>query len=352
MAGGGGVTPALNLSTADLDAMIPGVRPRIVPSDSYATTSIDSFLAEPDPDNPSLVDGLGIPAVGTTILAGPPKSLKTLLASQLALCVSTLEDGREDGDWMPFLDLPVPCGGVVLFVEEEGGRNPLRRRIERQRVGLGASPSIEFLLFNQIRLDAEASFKRLLATAKYHEPALIVLDPFAFLHSQDENKPAAMAPIMRRLSQLAGEAETSVMVLHHVTKPQADRPAGRLGDRIRGASSITAGVDALFLLDRKGENRATLRGEFRDHEPIEFLLELDPETLLLRRLEVQKLAGKIDPDELLAFVRERVQVTRLHVAEHFGAAKNTARDALEDHPSLDWYDGPRKTRFYKEGTDQ
>ena len=290
-----------------------------------------------------LVEGIGLPTIGTAILAGPPKSLKTLLMMQLAICASSLD---EDDEWLPFLDFPIARGGPVLFVEEEGGRAPYKRRIGRQIAGLGAlSPTIELCLFQSIRLDNDASFRRLLETARVIEPAVVVLDPFAFLHGQDENKPASMAPIMRNLSRLAGEAGTCVVAIHHVTKPQADRPAGRLGDRIRGASSITAGVDALYLLDRKGDNRAQLRGEFRDHEPIDVLVELDPETLLLHRIDAPKLAGKIDGEALLAFVAERGQVSALVVSRQFGTSKNTAKTAL-DALELDAYEGPRGVRMY------
>jgi hypothetical protein len=307
---------------------------------------------EPESDVDMLVEPLGLAAISTNIVGGPPKSLKTLAMTQLALCVSTVDD---EGHWLPFLDYPITRGGSVLFIEEEGGRHPLRRRVERQAAGLGAAPAIEFILFAGIRLDEEPSYRRLLATAQYHEPALIVLDPFAFMHSQDENRPAAMAPIMRRLSRLSNEAETCVVVIHHVTKPQADRPAGRLGDRIRGASSITAGVDGFYLLDRKGGDVARLRGEFRDHEPIDVTVELDPETLLLHRVEATKAATKIDPDDLVAFIAARHRVTALDTAKHFDVrSKETARTALEALEGVDWHDdGPRGQRVYfMDGTAQ
>jgi hypothetical protein len=183
----------------------------------------------------------------------------------------------------------------------------------------------------------------------------VVLDPFSFLHGQDENKPSAMAPIMKRLSRLATVNETCVVVIHHVTKPNADRPAGRLGDRIRGAGSITAGVDGFLLLDHKGGDRAQLRGEFRDHEPIDVMVELDPETLLLHRVDSPIAGRKVAEGDLAAFVTEQGRVTRRDVAERFGLrSKNTAGAMLEALPGIDWYeDGTgRGTRYYRMGTGQ
>lgn len=164
-----------------------------------------------------------------------------------------------------------------------------------------------------------------------------------------------MAPIMKRLSRLATEGETCVVVIHHVTKPNADRPAGRLGDRIRGAGSITAGVDGFLLLDRKGGDRAQLRGEFRDHEPIEVMVELDPETLLLDRVDAPTPDRKVSDGELTAFVTEQGRVTRRDVADRFGLrSKNTAGAMLEALPGIDWYDDGtgRRTRYYRMGTGQ
>jgi hypothetical protein len=320
------------------------------PASAYETVSLERFVTEPEPEFPMLLDGLGLPATGTIMLGGPPKSLKTLLMTHLSLCVSSVD---EDDDWLPFLDYPIARGGPVLFVEEEGGRAPLRRRVERQRAGLGVDPAIEFLLFAGIRLDNEASFRRLDATVRQLGPALVVLDPFSFLHGQDENKPAAMAPIMKRLSHLAGNNETCVCIIHHVSKPQADRPAGRLGDRIRGASSIAAGVDGFLLLDRDGDNRARLRGEFRDREPIDLRFELDPETLLLHRTEDAVAPRKVAVDELLLFLEEKTQITAKDVMARFDVkSKATAREALEAVPGIDWREGARGTRLYQLRTGQ
>lgn len=302
--------------------------------------SFRAFLHEPDPGYSELVTGLGIPDVGVTVLAGPPKSLKTMLAGQLAICIS-----NDEG--IPFLGSAVERAGVVLFVEEEGNRHRLRERFRRQADGLGADgPAIEFLLFSGIRLDSVEWVRRLGAAIKQIEAGLVVLDPFSFLHGADENKPSAMAPIMRTLNRLAQENGTSILAIHHVTKPQADRPQGRLGDRIRGASSITAGVDALFVLDRTGDKRARLQSDARDAESVDIHLELDTDTLLLSPVDGPGKAGKVDSAELRAYIEERQQVTAAEVVARFGVTKPTARTSLEGLEGIDWYEGLRGMRTY------
>lgn len=298
-----------------------------------------AFLDEPDADYSELVTGLGIPDVGVTVLAGPPKSLKTMLAGQLAICLAT-------GEGLSFLGSAIERPGAVLFVEEEGNRQRLRERFRRQQQGLAAdSPAIDFRLFAGVRLDSPQWVKRLGDDIRAGGYGLVVLDPFSFLHGADENKPSAMAPIMRTLNRLAQEGGTSALAIHHVTKPQADRPQGRIGDRIRGASSITAGVDALFVLDRTGDKRARLQSDARDAESVDIHLELDTDTLLLSLASVPTLPGKIERPELDLFLAGKQQITVREVAQHFAASKNTAQTAL-DALGLDHYDGPRGTRFY------
>src|SRR5262245_11057824 len=98
------------MSPAELDAMLPESRREPtyerVPGEpawlaepaigarqptGVASITFDAFLREPDPVYSELVTGLGIPDVGVTVLAGPPKSLKTMLAGQLAICVSSVD---------------------------------------------------------------------------------------------------------------------------------------------------------------------------------------------------------------------------------------------------------------------
>lgn len=304
--------------------------------------SFDAFLHEPDPGYSELVRGLGIQEIGVHILAGPPKSLKTMLAGQLSICLSS-------GTGIPFLGSPIERVGGVLFVEEEGNRHRLRERFRRQADGLGAeNPAIEFLLFNGVRLDSAQGIKALTAAIAASGCRLTVLDPFSFLHGADENKPSAMAPIMRTLNRLGQENGISILAIHHVTKPQADRPQGRLGDRIRGASSITAGVDALFVLDRVGDKRARLQSDARDAESVDIHLELDTDTLLLSTVDGPPKVGKIDLEALLAWVTERGQVTAKEVMAQFGvSSKATALLALAELPGVDSYEGVRGTKFFK-----
>jgi hypothetical protein len=326
--------------------------PRPAPTDRLATTSLSDFLGEEGSDTADLVTGLGLPDVGVGVLAGPPKSFKTLLASQLAVCVSASRGTAP----LPFLGREIPRGGSVLFVEEEGGRKKLRERFRRQIDGLQANdPAIELLLFSDLRLDDQRAVNRIVDAMRSNGHIAGILDPFGFMHSRDENRPSDMGPIMHVLNRAATASSSLVLALHHVAKPQAGRPAGRLGDRIRGASSITAGVDSLFVLERVAEIRARLQGESRDAESIDIHLEFDEATLLLTpvdgptRTAVSTRTARIVSDErLLAFVVAKGEVTAADVMERFGIkSKETALSYLKELPGLEVETGPRGTFIFR-----
>jgi hypothetical protein len=287
------------------------------------SVTASDLLAEPEPAFDSLVDGL-VPACGVVLLAGDPKSFKTLEALQLAVTVGHADVGR-------FLDRDVQHGPVI-FVEEEGSRHKLRERVQMMSTGLGLStpPEIHFALHEGLRLDERPSVALLTALVAEVKPRLVVLDPLVMLHSGDENKASEMGRVMRALIALAAEHDCCVLVVHHVNKPQAERKTTRAAQRLRGSSAFAGATDANLIMDRDGDYTARLRGEYRDAEPVELYLELDPTTLLLSVGEAPDASGKVRRPDLVAFVSERGEVTAAAVAEHFEASRNTAKRALTE----------------------
>jgi hypothetical protein len=296
-------------------------------------------LAEPDEAVPFHAADL-IPAEGLVVVAAPPKVGKTILMSQLALVT-----GCEDGPPRPlFLGRDV-MPGRVLYVLEEGSRASLRYRVRRQMEGLAIDrSSVTWVLQAHVRLDNPDSVKSLRQRVRDIAPVLVVLDPLNRLHGLDENRPSEMSRVMSAAVQIVQEAHCAVVVLHHLTKPNAEH-RGRLVDRIRGAGSIVGATDANLVMEPQGAGRVRLEGEFRDAEPITLFLELDPERLLFSRT-VPERAGKVATDELLAFIDERMRVTATDVVERFGCAKATALTALEDTPGLDRTTGARGQFHY------
>ena len=279
------------------------------------------LMAEPPEPPPVLADG--IPKVGLTVLAGPPKVGKTLWASQTALaCRSTI-------------------------VVEEGSLAGVAWRLRKQAAGLSIvdpTPDLVVVHRQRVRLDNRDSVAWLREHVEERRPDLLVLDPLNRLHGADENRPSQMTPVMDALAGIAYDFGIAVLCVHHLAKPSDER-RGDIWDRFRGATSIRSGTDANLILDGSGE-RVRLVGEFRDAEPLSDYLELDRETLLFRSVDAPRVAGKVDPDELRAYIVELTRVTVSEAAIRFGVTKPTARVALEGLPGIDWHDGPRGARFY------
>lgn len=293
-------------------------------SEALPSMSWDAIMAQP-PDPPPMLAS-GIPKVGLTVLAGPPKVGKTLYASQTALaCRSTL-------------------------VVEEGSLSGVSWRLRKQSAALGiVRPDLDVVLRQRIRLDERASVARLRAHVEARRPELLVLDPLNRLHGADENRPTQMTPVMDALAAIAYDYGIAVLCIHHLSKPSAER--GNIWDRFRGATSIRSGTDANLILEGS-DMKVTLVGEFRDAEPMSETLELDRDTLLFGPYEGPAKAGKVRPEDLVAYLQDVGHATAADVVTQFGVVKATARTALEGLPGISWEDGPRGTRIYALGTGQ
>ena len=314
--------------------------PRVLHPPGLAGISTADLLAEPDEPVPFHAPDV-IPAEGLVVVAAAPKVGKTILMSQLALVT-----GSEDGPPRPlFLGRAVEPGRV-LYVLEEGSRASLRFRVRRQMEGLAIGRSlVTWALQAHVRLDNERSVKDLRAMVADLAPALVVLDPLNRIHGLDENRPTEMARVMGQAVGIVQEAHCAVVVLHHLTKPNAEH-RGRLVDRIRGAGSIVGATDANLVMEPQGGGRVRLEGEFRDAEPITWHLELDPERLVFSRVESERAGGKVPESDLLAFVDERTSVTARDVMDRFGCSKVTALSALDGSSALDRTTGTRGQLHY------
>lgn len=295
--------------------------PVAVPGGLPVLTWTDLLATPPEPP-PMLLEDVPVPKVGVTVIAGPPKIGKSLYAGQIAL-----------------------RAGRCSFVIEEGTRDGISYRLRHQAAGLGiAVPDLEIIHRQGIKLDNRQSVARLRTHVERRRPVALFLDPLNRLHGGDENRPSQMTPVMDALAGLAYDFGIAVVCIHHLAKPSMER-RGDIWDRFRGASSIRSGTDANLVLDGSGA-MVKIVGEYRDAEPFSDYLELDRDALLFRQGDSPKLAGKVDVDELHAFVVERGRVTVADVAARFGVVKRTARTTLETRQDLDSFDGPRGTRYY------
>ncbi len=211
-----------------------------------------------EPNLSWLVEGLwGAQAVG--IIGGEPKSCKSFLALQLAVCVVS---------GCPCLGrfAPQQTGPVLLFAAEDA-LSVVRERLAGSCAHLHRKlddlTGLNVITAPAIRLDQPQDCELLANTVAAVKPRLLVLDPFVRLHRVDENASAAIAPLLAFLRELQRSYATSIAVVHHARKGASGL---RSGQALRGTSEFHAWYDSGLFLTRRGQ-KLQLTIEHRAHPP-------------------------------------------------------------------------------------
>ncbi len=231
---------------------------------------LQDLQALPDP---WIVEGL-IPADVDVLIAGYPKTCKTLLSMELAVAMAS---------GTPFLGYLAVQGehrvGLVLM---EDRPLPARERLVRlalaRGLDLNALRQNVFLWFSPpLNLGSEASVSSLARYVREKELDLLIIDAWAYVASGDSNSADEVTPQLQRLSRLREASPGLILVLvHHARKEQ--RPGTeRITDSIRNSSAFGAWFDVGFLLERRDERSPVrVRIERRDgppQEPFSFTVE-------------------------------------------------------------------------------
>lgn len=185
-----------------------------------------------------------LPDVGTSMIAGGPKTGKGSFARQMALSVS------ED---TPFLGRPVRQGRV-LYASRQEKLNELRSLFLQANKGKKSNVFLSPLEASQSTKAAEA-VRELYDLASDAEPVkLIVLDMLqSFFQSDDEDygeKFSSLEP----LGSLAVDLNCHICVLHHANKTS---DAHTMDVRsVLGSGAIAGSVDQVILL---GKDKRTFK---------------------------------------------------------------------------------------------
>lgn len=215
---------------------------------------VADLLTEADEPDIWQVEGvLRHPTV--SLIVGPPKSYKSLLAQELCIAVAT---------GTPMFGLfSVPEPRCVIYIQEESSRRAVRGRFRTILTGRAMAPGVVRGMLHTItnqnfELDNPEQIKRLVSDGiERYGAELVIIDPLAEVHSADENAQKEMRPIMRALKQIRDLYQVSVIVVHHNNKSKEyTNPA----DMIRGSSSIWAAMDGgIFVLDAERDDEKRVR---------------------------------------------------------------------------------------------
>lgn len=249
-------------------------------------------------------------ASGVGVVAGLPKSLKTWLATELAVAVASGQDalGR----------FPVKLPGPVLVYAAEDDLSAMRARFQAvadaRAVTLKDAP-IYLIDLPALRLDDPEQLRRLHRTVAALRPRLLVLDPFIRLVKIDENSAQEVSAVLGSLRALQREHDVAVLLVHHMRKS----PSAHLGQQLRGSGDFAAWYDSGIYLVRHGPKDLVLSVEHRGApapEPVRVRLETDgPPHLVIDPTTAAAAIAVEKPGPLREAVLERLRSRPLSTVE-------------------------------------
>lgn len=228
------------------------------PFESVTLTSFADAWLDRSEYEPHLVSFL-LPKATFSVLAGPPKSQKSLMLLELAVCMAT---GTE---WFGFKPLrPLR----VFLLQYEMPADMMRSRVHNFRTASGFSPDeLERLGRNFVYSDkAIAPFNRD-SFAHYLNfirraypdpnapPDVLVFDPLQNMFDGDENSNAAMSVFVRLVDELRHTVnpEASVIILHHANKTNRREMLEDPFNALRGASSLRGHYSSAIFISKWSE---------------------------------------------------------------------------------------------------
>ena len=213
-------------------------RPLLVPPSALAP-------ADGDPRGDYLVTGL-IERNTRGLVVAPPKTGKSLLFLELALCLATRRS---------FLGAPAyPRAIKCAVISREDGPVMVLRRL-RQLAAARGIPESELdanILVNteaqsaSFKIDRQADLEEMADWLKMSGVEFCVVDVLNRLHDQQENNSDDMTRVMLRFDELAQRAGCQVTVIHHTNK------AGG----VKGSTSIEGWADWIVRLEQSQDDEA------------------------------------------------------------------------------------------------
>lgn len=212
------------------------------------------------------------------VLAGEPKTYKSVIATDLAMSVAS---GTR------FLNhFQVPQTGPVIMVQKENDEREVQDRIARIAASkslwasaslngnnlefkAGADLPVHFMNNTDFDLTDPDDIKWLRRKVRKINPVLIVFDPLYLLApGVDENSAAQMTPVLERLLVMKQRYNVGTLLIHHYSKPNAENPR-KGAQRISGSGTFHRWYESALLLERPDleEPRVKISPEHRGHSP-------------------------------------------------------------------------------------
>jgi hypothetical protein len=184
-----------------------------------------------------------------TLVVGEPKSYKTWIVINLIHSVCS------GGAFLGLESWKAPGGMTAMLVEEEGPSYRIGQRFDK--VFQESETEGLFVVHRQgVKLDDLDSFSKLRQTVLRVHPDLLVFDPYAAIHRQDENTVQGAIVVQDALNELLRALPTCAIVVLHHTPKSSDGP--------RGSSALWGAGDAMLRVTKVDSGRVLIRVDERD----------------------------------------------------------------------------------------
>lgn len=220
-------------------------------ADSWKFASLEE-ACQPLPPLEWIVDGI-ISKPSVTIFFGAPKSMKTLLLQDLAMCVA------HGLNWLPGLPDKSSHKGFatsstrVLWIDYENGVRRMKERLSAFTRGLNIKDPKNLWWIVNPRPWLDASEKDhigdLMQRIEKYKAGLVVIDHLAQVIGDVDLNTSPMAEIMGNFRVMVDELNIALIMAHHQVK-SASRYGIKASESLSGHASILAGCDLAFLVER------------------------------------------------------------------------------------------------------
>jgi hypothetical protein len=173
------------------------------------------------------------------MIAGHPKSAKSIIAAALCLSVVSGEDFLRH--W------PVTKRGPAIFINGEDGEQMTQPRLRKLAATLGISyPQPDLILSCQQECDISTprGWGRIARLVRRIKPVITVIDCFRrFAFNVNENNSSEVSPILCRARNLQKETGTAIGFVHHLSRDTEWNKKVPPIQRLRGSGDFYAWID-------------------------------------------------------------------------------------------------------------
>jgi len=189
------------------------------------------------------------------VVYGSPGTLKSFLLADLFLCVAAGKPWLQPAPWQSdntgngLQTMQTPG----LWLDFDNGQRRTLDRFSALGKGHNLPDSLDINIYSMpspwLKADDLLSVEGLIKRAKGKQAGLIVIDNLGSVRGEVDENSAAMTGTMSNLRRLADETGAAVILIHHQRK--SNGILGRVGESLRGSSSIEAALDTALQVERE-----------------------------------------------------------------------------------------------------